>query len=81
VIRPQYSPLRGQELDVDKPDIDRALRINFSGDSVGLLREGPRLMPIMLQTSELERQNIDHLGNIQEWSQTQQRYVPLANLV
>jgi len=81
VIRPQYSPLRGQELGVDKRDIDRALRINFSGDSVGLLREGSRLMPIMLQTSELERQNIDHLGNIQVWSQTQQRYVPLANLV
>lgn len=81
VIRPQYSPLRGQELGVDKRDIDRALRINFSGDSVGLLREGSRLMPIMLQTSELERQNIDHLGNIQVWSQAQQRYVPLANLV
>ena len=81
VIRPQYSPLRGQELGVDKRDIDRALRINFSGVSVGLLREGSRLMPIMLQTSELERQNIDHLGNIQVWSQAQQRYVPLANLV
>jgi multidrug efflux pump subunit AcrB len=81
VIRPQYSPLRGQELGVDKRDIDRALRINFTGDSVGLLREGSRLMPIMLQTSELERQNIDHLGNIQVWSQAQQRYVPLANLV
>lgn len=81
VIRPQYSPLRGQELGVDKRDIDRALRINFSGDSVGLLREGSRLMPIMLQTAEQERQNIDHLGNIQVWSQAQQRYVPLANLV
>ena len=81
VIRPQYSPLRGQELGVDKRDIDRALRINFSGDSVGLLREGSRMMPIMLQTSEHERQNIDHLGNIQVWSQAQQRYVPLANLV
>ena len=81
VIRPQYSPLRGQELGVDKRDIDRALRINFSGDSVGLLREGSRMMPIMLQTSEQERQNIDHLGNIQVWSQAQQRYVPLANLV
>lgn len=81
VIRPQYSPLRGQELGVDKRDIDRALRINFSGDSVGLLREGSRLMPIMLQTAEQERQNIDHLGNVQVWSQAQQRYVPLANLV
>ncbi|EJL92526.1 efflux RND transporter permease subunit [Pantoea sp. GM01] len=81
VIRPQYSPLRGQELGVDKRDIDQALRINFSGDSVGLLREGSRLMPIMLQTAAQERQNIDHLGNIQVWSHTQQRYVPLANLV
>lgn len=81
VIRPQYSPLRGQELGVDKRDIDRALRINFSGDTVGLLREGSRMMPIMLQTAEQERQNIDHLGNIQVWSQAQQRYLPLANLV
>lgn len=81
VIRPLYSALRGQELGIDKRDIDQALRMNFSGDAVGIFRDGSRLMPVMLYPADEERQDIDHIANIQLWSAALQRVVPLSNVV
>ena len=81
VIRPLYSALRGQELGIDKRDIDQALRMNFSGDAVGIFRDGSRLMPVKLYPADEERQDIDHIANIQLWSAALQRVVPLSNVV
>ena len=81
VIRPLYSALRGQELGIDKRDIDQALRMNFSGDAVGIFRDGSRLMPVMLYPADEERQDIDHIANIQLWSAALQHFVPLSNVI
>jgi len=81
VIRPVYSALRGQELGIDKRDIDQALRMNFSGDAVGIFRDGSRLMPVMLYPADQERQNVDHIANIQLWSAALQHYVPMSNVI
>jgi len=81
VIRPVYSALRGQELGIDKRDIDQALRMNFSGDAVGIFRDGSRLMPVMLYPADEERQSVDHIENIQLWSAAMQHFVPLSNVI
>ena len=81
VIRPVYSALRGQELGIDKRDIDQALRMNFSGDAVGIFRDGSRLMPVMLYPADEERQSVDHIENIQLWSAVLQHFVPLSNVI
>lgn len=81
VIRPVYSALRGQELGIDKRDIDQALRLNFSGDAVGIFRDGSRLMPVMLYPADEERQSVDHIENIQLWSAALQHFVPLSNVI
>lgn len=81
VIRPVYSALRGQELGIDKRDIDQALRMNFSGDAVGVFRDGSRLMPVMLYQADEERQSVDHIENIQLWSAALQHFVPLSNVI
>ncbi|MGV2880545.1 efflux RND transporter permease subunit [Pantoea vagans] len=81
VIRPVYSALRGQELGIDKRDIDQALRMNFSGDAVGIFRDGSRLMPVMLYPADEERQSVDHIENIQLWSAALQHFVPLSNVI
>lgn len=81
VIRPVYSALRGQELGIDKRDIDQALRMNFSGDAVGIFRDGTRLMPVMLYPADEERQSVDHIENIQLWSAALQHFVPLSNVI
>jgi multidrug efflux pump subunit AcrB len=81
VLRPLYSALRGQELGIDKRDIDQALRMNFSGDAVGLFRDGSRLMPVMLYPADEERQSVDHIENIQLWSAALQHFVPMSNVI
>ncbi len=81
VLRPLYSALRGQELGIDKRDIDQALRMNFSGDAVGLFRDGSRLMPVMLYPADEERQSVDHIENIQLWSSALQHFVPMSNVI
>ncbi|KOC89566.1 efflux RND transporter permease subunit [Winslowiella iniecta] len=81
IIRPQFSPYLGRELGVDKREIDNALRMNFSGTPVGIYREGSRLMPMLLRTPDAERLDASHIANIQVWSQTQNQFIPLSNVV
>jgi multidrug efflux pump subunit AcrB len=81
VIRPQYSPIIGRELGVDKQDIDNALEMNFSGSRVGLYREGADLLPVVVRPPPAERQDANHLNNVLVWSQSRQQYIPLSNVV
>lgn len=81
VIRPQYSPVLGRELGVDKQDVDNALEMNFTGSRVGLYRDGADLLPVIARPPDSERQDVNHLQNILVWSQSQQRYIPLSNVV
>ncbi|WP_226570584.1 efflux RND transporter permease subunit [Mangrovibacter yixingensis] len=81
VLRPQYSPTLGRELGVDKQDIDNALQMNFSGSRVGLYREGADLLPVIVRPPDAERQDANHLNNVLVWSQSQQQYIPLSNVV
>ncbi len=81
VIRPQYNPALGRELGVDKQEIDNALQMNFSGSRVGLYREGADLLPVIVRPPARERQDANHLNNVLVWSQSQQHYIPLSNVV
>ncbi|MFJ5159821.1 efflux RND transporter permease subunit [Pantoea sp. NPDC088449] len=81
VIRPQYNLALGRELGVDKQDVDNALEMNFSGSRVGLYREGADLLPVMVRPPASERQDANHLNNVLVWSQSQQQYIPLSNVV
>lgn len=81
VIRPQYNPALGRELGVDKQEIDSALQMNFSGGRVGLYREGADLLPVIVRPPTRERQDANHLNNVLVWSQSQQHYIPLSNVV
>ncbi|WP_182058083.1 efflux RND transporter permease subunit [Pantoea sp. ME81] len=81
VIRPQFNPALGRELGVDKQGIDNALQMNFTGSRVGLYREGADLLPVVVRPPASERQDANHLNNVLVWSQSQQHYIPLSNVV
>jgi len=81
VIRPQFNPELGRELGVDKKEVDEALEMNFSGSRVGLYREGADLLPVVVRPPVSERHDVNHLNNVLVWSQSQQRYLPLSNVV
>ena len=81
VIRPQFNLALGRELGVDKQEVDNALEMNFTGSRVGLYREGADLLPVIVRPPASERQDANHLNNVLVWSQSQQQYIPLSNVV
>ncbi len=44
--------------------------MSFSGQRVGLYREGTNLMPIIVRLPDEERLNIDSIHDVQLWSTT-----------
>jgi multidrug efflux pump subunit AcrB len=81
VIRPQFSEYLGRELGVDKREVDGTLRMSFGGATVGLYRDGTRMMPIVVRTPDAERLNAESLNDVMVWSQTRQAFIPIDNVV
>jgi len=81
IVRPQFEEAWARRVGISKQDVDEALRLNFSGLSIGLYREGADLLPIILRPPQAERDAVDSLHEIQIWSSVYQRYVPISQVV
>ncbi len=81
VIRPQFNEAMGRRVGISKQDLDQLLLTSFSGQQVGLYRDGTRLLPIIARPPEDERLNVDSLPDLQIYSQTAQQYVPITQVV
>ncbi|MCV6638891.1 efflux RND transporter permease subunit [Candidatus Albibeggiatoa sp. nov. NOAA] len=81
IIRPQFEETWARRVGISKQDVDEALRLNFSGLSIGLYREGVDLLPIILRPPKEERDEVNSLNEIQIWSSVYQRYVPISQVV
>jgi len=81
IIRPQFEETWARRVGISKQDVDEALRLNFSGLSIGLYREGADLLPIILRPPQEERDAVNSLNEIQIWSTVYQRYVPISQVV
>jgi multidrug efflux pump subunit AcrB len=62
-------------------DIAAALDRNFSGTQVGVYREHEKLIPIIARAPAGERQGVEDLHNVQVYSQTAGRYVPVEQFI
>jgi multidrug efflux pump subunit AcrB len=81
VIRPQFNEAMARRVGVSKQDLDQLLLTNFSGKQVGLYREDTQLLPIVARAPEKERLNIDSLPELQIYSSTARKYVPIMQVV
>jgi len=81
VIRPQFDEAMGRRVGISKQDLDQLLLTSFSGQQVGLYRDGTQLLPIMARPPENERLNVDSLPDLQIYSQVAQKYVPITQVV
>lgn len=81
VIVPEYSEARGRRLGISREDLANALQTNFSGKTVGVYREGDRLVPIVARAPEIERVNAQEMAGIQIPSTTTGGVVPLIEVV
>jgi multidrug efflux pump subunit AcrB len=62
-------------------DIAGALDRNFAGQQIGVYREREKLIPIIARPPRAERDGAEDLRNVQVYSQTAGRYVPVGQFV
>ncbi|SDB18512.1 Multidrug efflux pump subunit AcrB [Pseudidiomarina indica] len=81
VLQPQFNEAAARRLGVTKADIDSVLQRNFSGQTVGVYRDGTELLPIVMRAPLAERQDIDNWQELQVYSSVLQRSIPLGQVV
>ncbi|MEM9706453.1 MAG: efflux RND transporter permease subunit [Pseudomonadota bacterium] len=80
VIKPIYSESAGRQLGVSREDFANALQTNFSGQNVGVYREGDTLIPIVSRAPASERRSINSIREIEILSSATGRTVPLGQV-
>ncbi|EAR61323.1 efflux RND transporter permease subunit [Neptuniibacter caesariensis] len=81
LIRPQFLEAQARRAGISKQDLDSMLQMNFSGETIGLYRDGTTLLPIIARTPDKERLNIDNLQDLTIWSPRYQNWVPVDQVV
>ena len=81
MVRPQMNLAQSREVGISKQDLDSALLINFSGQTIGTYREQSHLMPIIARAPEQERLDANSLLKLQVWSAENSTFVPVTQLV
>ncbi|MCV6590131.1 MAG: efflux RND transporter permease subunit [Marinobacterium sp.] len=81
LIRPQFLEVQARKVGVTKQDLDAMLLTNFSGQIVGLYRDGTTLLPIIARTPEDERLNINDLPDLKIWSPVYRNWIPVGQVV
>lgn len=81
VIRPVFAQAQARQAGVTRPDLAHSLLQATSGATVGLYRDGDRLLPIYFRLEEEDRSSVDELGNALAWSSVTGRTVPVGQVV
>ncbi|RUO78726.1 efflux RND transporter permease subunit [Pseudidiomarina taiwanensis] len=81
VLQPQFNEASARRLGITKADVDAVLQRNFSGQTVGVFRDGTELLPIIVRAPVAERLAIGDWRQMQVYSNALQQYVPLAQVV
>lgn len=81
VIKPLFDEQKGRRLGITRTDLAEALRTTFSGNQVGLYRDGIRLLPIISWPPAHERQDVAAMNDIQVYSPVLRQQVPIAQVV
>ncbi len=81
VIRPQFQEAQARRAGITREDLDNTLALNFSGRTVGLYRDGSKLLPIVARPPDNERLSADNLNDVQVWSPAYATYIPISQVV
>ena len=80
VAVPIFNEQMARQLGVDRESVGDALKYASEGDTVGVYRDGIRLLPIRMRAPESER-GISVLRDTQVWSPVLRRSVPVSQVV
>ena len=80
-ISPRYDEVRARLAGVTRRDVSLALAYATFGVPIGLYRENEKLIPIIARAPKTERVDVAGLPDRLVWSQSQQRYIPMRQVV
>jgi multidrug efflux pump subunit AcrB len=81
LLQPVFDEAEGRRLGISKSNLDEALATNVSGQTVGLYRQGSKLLPILVRPPEVERNSVTQLEDILVYSPVKQAYVNIGQVV
>jgi multidrug efflux pump subunit AcrB len=81
VATPIFNEQVGRQLGVDRESLGTAMQYAFEGSSVGVYRDGNRILPIQMRAPLDERGDIDNMRDIQVWSPVLHASVPVSQVV
>ncbi|MGC9450042.1 MAG: efflux RND transporter permease subunit [Oceanipulchritudo sp.] len=81
VLRPIINEVAARRAGLSPTDVNAALQTTFGGTSIGIFRDGDRMLPIIARPPENQRDSLDSIETILVPGGTATRPVPLAQLV
>ncbi|HAS6172961.1 TPA: AcrB/AcrD/AcrF family protein [Vibrio vulnificus] len=80
-IVPIFNESKARRLGISKEDLSSTLQMSFGGSTLGLLRDGTHILPIMVRLPETERVDFESLQNVSIWSPSLQSYIPVDQII
>lgn len=81
IIHPVMAEAQARLAGITRPGLSEALNMFFDGTTVGVYREGDKLLPIVVRPPENERMEVKELGNVRVFSPTAGQMIPVEEVV
>jgi multidrug efflux pump subunit AcrB len=81
VIVPRYDEAEGRRLGITQADLSAAIARNVDGQYSGLVRDGTRLLPVILRPPQEQRQAPEQLESLPIFSQTLQQWIDAGQVM
>ncbi|WP_087016798.1 efflux RND transporter permease subunit [Thaumasiovibrio subtropicus] len=81
VIRPTLDEAAARRAGISKQALDNTLLVNFTGQQVGVFRDGSHILPMVMRAPDAERLDANRINELQIWSQERNAWIPLEQVV
>jgi multidrug efflux pump subunit AcrB len=78
---PQFNEPKARRLGISKQDLSSTLQMAFGGNTIGIIRDGTHMLPVITRLPEQERVDFESLANLNIWSPTLQTYIPVEQII
>lgn len=78
---PQFNESKARRLGISKQDLSSTLQMAFGGNTIGIIRDGTHMLPVITRLPEEERVDFESLENLNIWSPTLQTYIPIEQII
>ena len=78
---PQFNESKARRLGISKQDLSDTLQMAFGGSTIGILRDGTHMLPVLARLPEQERVDFASVENLRIWSPSLQTYIPVEQVI